>query len=276
MSNYSEKLRRERREALAQRALPAEAFNEYGEVFAVTKTEAGASFPAAAYAYVPDASMPSTWKLRLWATPDGGPDAHIVGAAIAALGPGGFRGNKVQIPAADLPAVKAKVAAAWKKANPDKKPSEMPSFSLFEEVVTACGDMMDHGSDEPIDGDDDFLEALLHHHDEILDLIDSYEPTTNDVKSFADDTDTAVRESSAKIYNLLGKLVVNPPEETTQAPDSPDSLMAQGPVGYNTQYAGMPPAFKAAILKNLQKKLAAENDPDKKAKIQAQIDKFSK
>lgn len=123
--NYSEKLRKEKKEELAKRALPIEMFNEYGEVFAVTKTEAGASFPAAGYAYVPDPEKPSTWKLRLWRTSDGGPDSGVVGAAIAALGKG-FRGNKVEIPSSDLPAVKAKVRAAWVKANPDKEESEMP------------------------------------------------------------------------------------------------------------------------------------------------------
>lgn len=125
MSEYGDKLRLARRSDLVGRILPPEAFNEYGEVFAVTKTEAGASFPAAAYAYVPDPERPSTWKLRLWRTPGGGPDAGIVGAAIAALGKG-FRGNKVEIPAEDLPGVKAKVRAAWIKANPDKKEDEMP------------------------------------------------------------------------------------------------------------------------------------------------------
>jgi hypothetical protein len=46
--------------------------------------------------------------------------------AIAALG-AGFRGNKVQIPISAMSAVKAKVRAAWKAANPDKKPEDMPS-----------------------------------------------------------------------------------------------------------------------------------------------------
>ena len=91
-----------------------------------TKREDGKDFPASAYAYVPDATKPSTWKLRLTRTPGGGPDAGIVGAAIAALGKG-FRGQKVQIPAADLAGVKAKVRTAWKKANPDKKPADMPA-----------------------------------------------------------------------------------------------------------------------------------------------------
>lgn len=106
---------------------------------AVTKTDGGASFPAAAYAYVPDPKKPSTWKLRLWATPGGGPDAHIVGAAIAALGPGGFRGNKVSIPSADLPAVKAKVKAAWIKANPEKDPSKDLPAILASGAISLAG-----------------------------------------------------------------------------------------------------------------------------------------
>lgn len=125
--DYGMHLREEKRAELASRVFPPEMFNEYGEVFAVTKTEGGESFPSGDYAYVPDPEKPSTWKLRLTATPGGPPDPHIVGAAIAALGPGGFRGQKVQIPAADLPAVKAKVRAAWVKANPDKDPKkDMP------------------------------------------------------------------------------------------------------------------------------------------------------
>lgn len=93
---------------------------------AVTKTEDGKAFPAGDYAYVPDSAKPSTWKLRLTKAPGGPPDSGIVGAAAAALGPG-FRGQKVQIPAGDLAAVKAKVRAAWKKANPDKEADEMPA-----------------------------------------------------------------------------------------------------------------------------------------------------
>jgi hypothetical protein len=81
------------------------------------KMEDGVNFPASAYAYCPDPDKPSTWKLRLRATPNGGYDAGIVGAAVAALGKG-FRGNKVQIPMADLSAVKAKVKAAWKQLHP--------------------------------------------------------------------------------------------------------------------------------------------------------------
>ena len=103
-----------------------ESVRQFRELLETTKSEDDGDFPAAAYAYVPDASSPSTWKLRLWAKPSGGPDARIVGDAIAALGKG-YRGERVEIPARDLPAVKAKVRAAWKKANPDKESKDMPS-----------------------------------------------------------------------------------------------------------------------------------------------------
>lgn len=89
------------------------------------KTEGGETFPASDYAYVPDKNKPSTWKLRLTSTPGGDPDPRIVGAAVAALG-AGYRGNKVEIPAADKPAVIGRVRAAWHKANPDKDPAELP------------------------------------------------------------------------------------------------------------------------------------------------------
>ena len=77
----------------------------------MTKTEDGKAYRKGDYAYTPD-DVPSHWKLRLTNTPGGKPDPHIVGAAVAALG-AGFRGNKVRIPAADLPMVKRRVLRAW-------------------------------------------------------------------------------------------------------------------------------------------------------------------
>jgi hypothetical protein len=98
------------------------------------RTQGGTTYPASDYAYTPDKEHPSTWKLRLTSSPGGKPDAGIVGAAIAALGKG-FRGNKVEIPSSDLPAVKARVRSAWKQANPDRDISEMPEV-LKGEVMT--------------------------------------------------------------------------------------------------------------------------------------------
>ena len=97
------------------------------------KTEDGKMFPASDFAYVPDPNKPSTWKLRLTATPSGPPDTHIVGAAVAALGEG-FRGNKVEIPQEDRARVVARVRAAWKKLHEGE---DVPNvLKTVEEVMS--------------------------------------------------------------------------------------------------------------------------------------------
>lgn len=109
---------------------------------AATKTEAGAEYPAAAYAYVPDPEKPSTWKLRLWETPDKKETAAQVGRAMAAMGRG-FRGNKVQIPATEMAAVRAKVRAAWRKTNPDMSMSDMPAVLKGEQQMELTQEQFD-------------------------------------------------------------------------------------------------------------------------------------
>lgn len=274
MSNYSERLRRERREELSLRALS----------FA-TKTEDGASFPSKDYAYVPDPDMPSTWKLRLTATPGGTPDSGIVGAAIAALGKG-FRGNKVEIPATELSAVKAKVKAAWTKANPDKKEADMPA-------VIACGDMMDHDEEEDDDGpelgygsvegpDRAFLEALLPYHKQILDLIAKTDFEDEDIAEFAGELAEKLITGAAGIRSKL-KLTVDIPDiiSTDETPVAANPVMVEAKkyvydIEINDlEFAGLPPFLKAGMIKNLKTKLDAEKDPDKKALIQAKIDKLN-
>lgn len=110
---------------------------------AVTKREDGEDFPAAAFAYVPDPEMPSTWKLRLWDSLDEKETVAQVSRAVAALSPSGFRGNRVQIPAEDIASVKAKVRAAWRKANgPDR---EIPAIikrdmsNYLEDIIEKGG-----------------------------------------------------------------------------------------------------------------------------------------
>ena len=79
---------------------------------AETKSVDGQPHPASDFAYVPDPTKPSTWKLPIF-------DASHAAAAKAALSSGGFRGNRVQIPSADLPGVRRKVNAANEKFGQD-------------------------------------------------------------------------------------------------------------------------------------------------------------
>jgi len=81
----------------------------------VMKTEDGVKFPAAAYAYVGDPEKSTTWKLRLWEDPEKKITRTQLGRAAAALSPGGFRGQKVTIPSADMSAVKRKIRAEYRK-----------------------------------------------------------------------------------------------------------------------------------------------------------------
>ena len=82
---------------------------------AVMKSEDGNKYPAAAFAYAPDKQSPSTWKLRLWQTPESKVTKSQLGRAAAAFSPGGFRGQKVRIPAADVGKVKAKIRSEYRK-----------------------------------------------------------------------------------------------------------------------------------------------------------------
>jgi hypothetical protein len=79
------------------------------------KIEEGREFPAAAFAYAPNADTPDTWKLRLWDANGKGLTREQVGRAAAAFSPGGFRGQRVKIPAADVGQVKSKIRGAYAK-----------------------------------------------------------------------------------------------------------------------------------------------------------------
>lgn len=90
------------------------------------KKEGSGYHPASDYAYVPDGDDSSGWKLRLTDKPGGKPSAKITAGAAQALSPEGFRGHKVQIPEKALPAVKAKVRAAWLAARPGMTAADLP------------------------------------------------------------------------------------------------------------------------------------------------------
>lgn len=91
--------------------------SKIAELFKVTKKEGEDNLSAGAYAYTPDKTKTSTWKLRI-------DDATHTSAAVAALGEG-FRGNKVEIPSKDLAAVKRKVRAAYSKFFPENEIPEI-------------------------------------------------------------------------------------------------------------------------------------------------------
>lgn len=78
------------------------------------RRENGIDFPARDYAYVPDPTKPTTWKLRLTETP-GKVSIAQLGRAAAALSPGGFRGNRVSIPQSAISAAKRRIRAEYRK-----------------------------------------------------------------------------------------------------------------------------------------------------------------
>jgi len=102
------------------------------------KTEDGVQYPAEAYAYVPDADKPSTWKLRLWEDLQKKVTRSQLGRAAAALSPGGFRGQKVDIPREDLPAVKRKIRSEYRKL--DVADEDIPKWVMEAGARTILAD----------------------------------------------------------------------------------------------------------------------------------------
>ena len=104
---------------------------------AVMKTEDGVKFPAAAFAYVPEADKSSGWKLRLWEDLEKKVTRAQLGRAAAALSPGGFRGEKVAIPSADMSAVKRKIRAEYRKLDVEEAdiPRWVKEVETREEVI---------------------------------------------------------------------------------------------------------------------------------------------
>ena len=97
---------------------------------AVMKTEDGNEYPASCYAYVPDEEKTSTWKLRMCAVGTTEITREQLGAAAAAFSPGGFRGQKVQLPSEDE--VKAKIRSEYKKLGVEE--DEIPeSVKMMED-----------------------------------------------------------------------------------------------------------------------------------------------
>jgi len=143
-----------------------------------TKREDGEDFPEEAFAYVPDPESPSTWKLRLWDSLDERETAAQVGRAVAALGQGGFRGNRVEIPEDDLPGVKRRVLDAWLQTHPDETREDAP------EVLKGYGyEMKD---------DDEYGDGQIDPLDELLDAYQSF--VRMGMAEFADEAMALVHE----------------------------------------------------------------------------------
>lgn len=100
------------------------------------KRENGIDYPAKDYGFVPDPARPTTWRLRLTESP-GKVSLAQLGRASAALSAGGFRGQKAQIPAAALSAVKRRIRAEYRKLGvPENKipPAVKKAFSVWKSV----------------------------------------------------------------------------------------------------------------------------------------------
>jgi cation transport regulator len=106
----------------------------------IVKTEDGVEYPASAFAYVPDPDTPSTWKLRVWEDAQKKVTRAQLGRAAAALSPGGFRGQRVQIPESDVAGVKRKIRANYRRLDVDDADiprwvKESESRALLEEMM---------------------------------------------------------------------------------------------------------------------------------------------
>ncbi len=112
---------------------------------AATKTEDGRQFPARAYAFVPDPEKPSTWKLRVWEDPEKKVTIRQLGRAAAAFSPGGFRGQRVQIPSGQVAAVKAKLRALYRGQGVE--PENIPR-SVREALGARADKFMPHWVEE--------------------------------------------------------------------------------------------------------------------------------
>lgn len=103
------------------------------------KTEGGKRYFASDYAYVPDPDKPSTWKLRLVEEPGGPVTKAMLGRAAVAFSPGGFRGNKVQIPVGDVAKVKARIRSEYEKLGVDPEsipPSVQKELDMTNRWIT--------------------------------------------------------------------------------------------------------------------------------------------
>jgi len=102
------------------------------ELFAVTRRAGdGKDYPASAYIIVPDPQKPSTWKLRIKEYVSGSLQVtrSILSMAAQAVGPSGFRGQKVQLSAQDMAKAKSRILAEYRKLGVAKEDIPKHLFS---------------------------------------------------------------------------------------------------------------------------------------------------
>jgi len=80
----------------------------------LTKTEDGEKFPADGFAYVPDADNPDTWKLRMTESIDKGVTKPQLNKIAASLSPGGYKGQKANIPESSRPDVMRRIRMGYR------------------------------------------------------------------------------------------------------------------------------------------------------------------
>ena len=193
----------------------------------VTKREAGADFPAGAFAFVPDGERPSTWKLRLFDkvadVEANQPSIVQTGQAVAALGPSGFRGNPVDLPPGERSAVIRRVRAAWLRAREDDDVSrdDLPDVlksSWLSKVKDAFYDWA--GLDSP---HEDLEETLDQIADDLEQAGDAELEKQNRLGEFlrdrAEDRDLSVADlataagvSESTMQQILGGAIERPPD----------------------------------------------------------------
>jgi len=78
------------------------------------RVESGIAFPAEAYAYIPDASDPWSWKVRLWEDLEKRVTPAQLGRAAAAVPGSGLRGRRAAIPPEHLATVKARIRESYR------------------------------------------------------------------------------------------------------------------------------------------------------------------
>ena len=105
-----------------------------------TKTEDGVKFKASDYAVVPDSDKPSTWKLRLAEKSSGNFTVRQVAAAITAMQPGGFRGQRVQLTGDQKKQAVSRIGTAIGKSdgNDDQKENLRRRLNAVKDVKDAA------------------------------------------------------------------------------------------------------------------------------------------